>query len=300
MLFGGAIKMKRGQIDVNCLAELTCVIPFMDDGRQRRRNLSAVVGYLAEQGCGIVVAESGVRQCAPEFVRPDTQKCSFHFHRDGEPLFHRTRTINRAVHLVRTSLIALWDADIVIPYIQLARSALRLLERECDYAFPFDGRCVDFAGHASAGYLSNPMRQVAFATHLPQVDEDKIGGITVLMDGGKLLGRTVTKTCVGGAVLFRRDVFMQGGMENEAFVSYGPEDKERDTRFRQLGFVSYRAEGLLYHLTHPRGINSDEGHLFSASNWAEYGRISGLSPSSLATEIAEWGWTRSHTPDAEP
>lgn len=87
-------------------------------------------------------------------------------------------------------------------------------------------------------------------------------------------------------------------MENEAFVSYGPEDQEREARFRKLGFVSCRAQGLLYHLTHPRGVNSDDGHPFSASNWAEFRRISKLSRLRLAAEIAEWDWTNPSTPDA--
>lgn len=290
--------MKRGKLDPSTLAQLTCVISFKDDSRQRRLNLSAVVRYLTRLGCAVVIAESGARQYAPDAVTAGGPKCSFYFYPDVEPLFHHTRAKNRAAHSVRTTLIALWDADIVIPYIQLAESALRLLERECDYAFPFDGRCVDFAGHASAGYLSSAMRQVAFATLPPQVDEDGDGVITVLTGGRKLVGHMVTRTCVGGAVLFRREVFMEGGMENEAFISYGPEDQEREARFRKLGFVSRRTQGLLYHLAHPRGVNSDDGHPFSASNWAEFRRISKLSRLRLAAEIAEWGWTSPPSPDA--
>ena len=289
--------MKRGQIDPNSLAQVTCVIPFRNDSRQRCRNLNAVVGYLTELGCSIVVSESGPRQCAPQIVTAGGVKCRFYFYRDIEPLFHRTRAINRAAHSVRTALVALWDTDVVIPYIQLACSAVRLLERECDYAFPFDGRCVDFADHARRGQLSKVMRQVAFATYTPEVEEDGEGEITVLTSGRKLVGRMVTKTCVGGAILFRREVFMDGGMENEVFVSYGPEDQERAARFRKLEFMSYRAQGLLYHLAHPRGINSDDGHTFSASNWAEFRRIKRLSWLRLEAEIAKWGLDRPLAPE---
>jgi hypothetical protein len=85
---------------------------------------------------------------------------------------------------------------------------------------------------------------------------------------------------------------MEGGMENEGFISYGPDDQEREVRYRKLGFVSCRAPGQLYHLAHPRGVNSNEGHAFSASNWLEFRRIAGLSRSRLAAEIKGWGWTR--------
>jgi hypothetical protein len=284
--------LKRGQIDINPLAQLTCVIPFRNDSRQRSQNLSAVAGYLTELGCTVVVAEYGVRQHAPEAVTTRSPKCSFHFHSDVEPLFHHTRARNQAAYSVRTPLLALWDADIVIPRLQLVWSATRLLERVCDYAFPFDGRFVDFARHAMAGHLSGAMRQVAFATRPPHVDENRDGRVTVMASGRKLTGRTATRKSVGGAVLFWRDVFMEGGMENEAFVSYGPEDQERDVRFRKLGFVSCRAEGLLYHLTHPRGLNSDDGHSFTATNRVEFRRIKKLSRACLTAEIAEWSWTK--------
>ena len=281
--------MKRDKIDPDSLTQLTCIIPFREDSRPRRQNLSAVVRYLTELGCAIVVSEFGARQrAAPEAFGADRLKCSYQFYPDVGPLFHHTRARNRAAYSARTALIALWDADIIIPYTQLAWSAARLLERECDYAFPYDGRFVDFAGHVSAGYVSSAMRQIALATRPPQVTEYVDGTVTVVADGRKLAGRTVTTTSVGGAVLFRRDVFMEGGMENEAFVSYGPEDQERNYRFRKLGFVSCRAKGLLYHLAHPRGVNSDDGHPFTDSNWAEFRRIKALSRSRLAAEVAGW------------
>jgi hypothetical protein len=263
----------------------------MEDSEQRRNNLSAVVRYLSELGCAIVVAESGRRQCAPEVFKSAGANCSFHFDATSESLFHHTRTRNRAAHTVGTELIALWDADIVIPCNQLISTVDRLRERECDYAYPFDGRCVDFADHVSAGSLSRAMRQIAFATYFPLVEEaDSV--TTVLAGEEKLIGRVITKTCVGGAVLFRREVFLKGGMENESFISYGPDDQEREVRYRNLGFISYRSPGLLYHLAHPRGLNSDDGHPSSESNWAEFRRISELSGASLAAEVAGWNWTK--------
>jgi hypothetical protein len=160
----------RKKSELKSLTKLTCVIPFMDDSVQRRHNLSAVVGYLTELGCAIVVAESGARQCAPEVIGGDSQKCTFHFDAVSGPFFHHTRVRNRAAHSVRTELIALWDADIVIPYRQLISTAVRLLEGACDLAFPYDGRFVDFSDHVAAGSLSSAMRRIAFADQPPQVE----------------------------------------------------------------------------------------------------------------------------------
>lgn len=275
------------------LAHLTCIIPFADDSDQRCHNLRAVVRYLRELGCGVRVAESGRRQRARELLGIDGRGCSFYFHKDDEPLFHRTRVINLAARDISSTLIALWDTDIVIPYVQLACCVERLLTRGCDLGFPFDGRCVDFADHARDACLSPAMQEVADATSPPRVEEHERTVTVLTGSGARLTGHAVTRVCVGGAVLFRRDVFMAGGMENQVFVSYGPEDQERYARFRKLGFVATRVDGLLYHLAHPRGVNSDDGHSLTDVNWAEFRRVSRLSRARLRAEVAKWPWTRS-------
>src|SRR3546814_602456 len=47
---------------------------------------------------------------------------------------------------------------------------------------------------------------------------------------------TVAAPSLGGAVLFDKVAFFEGGGENEAFRSYNPEDVERYERFRKLGY----------------------------------------------------------------
>ena len=45
-------------------------------------------------------------------------------------------------------------------------------------------------------------------------------------------------------------------MENENFIAYAPEDKERFYRFTTLGYNVGRINDYVYHLEHSRGQNS--------------------------------------------
>ena len=61
---------------------------------------------------------------------------------------------------------------------------------------------------------------------------------------------------VGGAFLVNRVAYLRAGGENEAFYGWGPEDAERVKRLEILELPIARVKGPLYHLDHPRGINS--------------------------------------------
>ena len=60
----------------------------------------------------------------------------------------------------------------------------------------------------------------------------------------------------GWAQFFKRSVYIEGGMENENFRAYAPEDKERYFRFTTLGYKVGRIDDVVYHLEHARGENS--------------------------------------------
>jgi REP element-mobilizing transposase RayT len=47
-------------------------------------------------------------------------------------------------------------------------------------------------------------------------------------------------------------------MENENFVSWGPEDSERMHRFQKLGYKVEWLKNHIWHLEHPRSENSTD------------------------------------------
>ena len=53
-----------------------------------------------------------------------------------------------------------------------------------------------------------------------------------------------------------RDVYFEGGMENENFMGSAPDDYERHHRFKTLGYRVHRINSEVFHLEHARGMNS--------------------------------------------
>ena len=78
----------------------------------------------------------------------------------------------------------------------------------------------------------------------------------------------------GWAQFFRRSVYIEGGMENENFRAYAPEDKERYFRFTTLGYKVGRISDVVYHLEHARGENSWFSNPHMKSNLNEWEMIS--------------------------
>ena len=62
--------------------------------------------------------------------------------------------------------------------------------------------------------------------------------------------------CVGGAFFANRQTYIDSGLEKELFYGWGVEDGERYRRWSIQGQSVERVHGLLFHLTHERGINS--------------------------------------------
>ncbi len=70
----------------------------------------------------------------------------------------------------------------------------------------------------------------------------------------------------GHVQFFKTDSYISGGMENEDFVSYGPEDRERCERFQRLGFKVMWGEACIYHLEHSRDENSSTSNPHFGAN----------------------------------
>jgi hypothetical protein len=56
-------------------------------------------------------------------------------------------------------------------------------------------------------------------------------------------------------------------MENENFISWSPEDKERFFRFNKLGYKVGRICDYVYHLEHSRGHNSSFNNPYLQKNF---------------------------------
>jgi 2-polyprenyl-3-methyl-5-hydroxy-6-metoxy-1,4-benzoquinol methylase len=254
------------------LKDFTFTIPVHFDHPDRMSNLSLNVCMLLQHfNTNIHIQEQGGEHFA------DFAKWGRYETRKDLSVFHRTNMLNDMAHKANTPFVVNWDADVIIPPAQIIEAA-RMLRAGSKMVFPYDGR---------------------FA-RVPNENQATVGAF---LDIGRLAGITFKGTrpgdaaSVGGAVMWSKAAFMAGGMENENFISYGPEDVERVIRFGKLGITPDRVRGVLFHLDHHIGDNSSLRHSYGQKNVAEFERIKGLNRSRLEREIKSWPWVAKYSAD---
>lgn len=263
------------------LTDTTFTVPVYFDHKDRKQNLDLSICLL--QKCfdtNIIVGEQGVN---PKFEYM-AQYCKY-VRFTGMQFFHRTKMLNDMAMMAETPYIANWDADVIIPPFQILMTVVMLREGK-DMIFPYDGR------------FARLNRDPWFKEIEKLLD---IGAIGDEEPKGRR-GKPVPESSVGGAIFFNKESFIDGGMENEYMISYGPEDCERNDRFTMLGFQVDRVAqlgtglgGCLYHINHWCGPDSSRGNQFFSANHAELATIRGLNRDSLREYVDTWPWRHKYT-----
>lgn len=211
--------------------EVSIVIPLRVDNPERAENLRFILSLLLQQTeVSVDILEADTEQ---RFYLSETcERLRYRFVKDDDPVFYRTRYLNILLRSAKFPIAGIWDTDVIIPPVQL-REAVGRICSGCVMCFPYDGRFI-FLNEA----MSDRIRKDVSV--LEKVDATSIG----------------MRPSVGGAFLVNRVAYLRAGGENEAFYGWGPEDAERVKRLEILELPITRVKGPLYHLHHPRGINS--------------------------------------------
>ncbi len=248
--------------------DLTFTIPVMFDHADRIDNLDACLQYITHHfSTNIMVYEQGTTKHFEEVAKKYGAK--YFFYKSESIAFERTKLLNEMAKLAITPFIANWDCDVVINTQQIL-ATLDLLRNGADMVYPYDG-------------LFHRMPRKLLRNFLAVLS------VCVFDDEPKRPVEFV-QTSYGGAVLFNKQSFIKGGMENQNMVSYGPEDYERYERFKKLGFRIERVSGPLYHIDHYIGENSSSENPYFAHNNAEYEKIKSLPHDDLQSYVSTWSW----------
>ncbi len=246
--------------------DVTFMIPVSWDHKDREQNLSLNVCMLQRHfDTNVMVMEQG----SQKFM---------HYYRYGVykkfdcPHFHRTKMLNDMAKLTDKPIIANWDADVFVPPMQLLQS-IQSIRDGAAMVFPYDGR---FARVPRAPWFNK------FETALDHgvFGINQFHGMDFKND----------KMSVGGAILFDKKKYFEGGGENENFVSYGPEDVEREVRFTRLGYDVRRTKGTLYHIDHYKGPNSKSQNQWHKQNHDELDKIYAFNQKGLREYVNTFSW----------
>lgn len=250
------------------LTDVTFTIPVHYDHKHRQENLDLSVAVLQQTfDTNIIIGEQGSDQF--EYHSPFSTYMAF-----GTPLFHRTKMLNEMAAVATTPIVVNWDADILIPPLQILEAVQMIRDGEADMVYPYDGR---FARVPRIPWL----QQMLNFLDVGMFGKSHFSGM------GK-----ESFISVGGAIVVNKEKFFESGGENEHFISYGPEDQCRFHRWKKLGYAVKRVKGVLYHLDHFLSINSSSKHEHFNGNNIEYGKIKKMNPEQLRAYVNSWKQTK--------
>jgi SAM-dependent methyltransferase len=254
------------------LPDLTFTIPVYYDHDHRKQNLDLVLYMLMSTlDTNFIVCEWG----GDKFRY--TAAWGTYMTLDDAPYFHRTRMLNQMAEAAQTPYIANWDADVIIPPAQIL-AAVEALRAGADMVYPYDG---GFARMRREDWWAKIQgaRDIGIVRDTP------------------FRHRAASHNSVGGAVMWNKESFVDGGMENQNFISFGPEDCERHDRFKALGYNIRRTRGALFHMDHFVGPNSSPKNPHFKHNTEEIEKIRSLCPNrqALRAYIDTWDWRHIYT-----
>lgn len=195
----------------------------------------------------------------------------YSFVKDCEQTLHQTKYINQMILNTSTPYISIYDADAILPVKQIRESVEALRSGDFSAASPYDG-----------SFLNVDRLMKAIFSKIQDADFFE-------ENQNKLFA--ACKRSFGGAVFLNRSHYLDAGLENENLISWGPNDIERIRRLSILGYKIKRVEGNLYHLCHPRSVNSGyKSEDMQNLHMGEYLKISSMRKDELQSYINSWHW----------
>lgn len=246
---------------------VTFVIPVRIDSNERFTNLMVVIDHLQlVENSEIILLEADLYPKISKDQLPE--KVKHNFFEDNDPIFYRTKYINKLLDFSNNKIVGIWDTDVIVPLDQIKESIRQLSETETIFSLPYDGRFYNlsiddsesFREKRDFGFIGNPdSLQLSFGCY-----------------------------SFGGAFFVNKEVYKKIGGENENFYGWGPEDLERVMRVRNFGYTICRTEGPLYHLYHPRNNSNYPTSDFKNKSLQELITISNMSHTEIEMYVNSW------------
>lgn len=218
------------------LLDVTFVISCRIESSDREFNFRKVIQYLCDNFyTNIFIKEvDSIARAENLLLLINTQGCDvqYFFEVDNSNSWHRPRYINELLHKVKTQITCVYDYDCLF-YPEAYVYARNRIKDGCDLVYP---------------YMDDPSKGQVRINFPDKSDftSDLFNSKYHELAGAKC----------GFAQFFNTKSYRDGGMENENFQSYCPDDVERMQRFIKLGSKVEWSPFQCFHIEHSRGINS--------------------------------------------
>lgn len=229
------------------LSNATFIMPLRIESQDRLRNIILSLSYLLNNfKTNVIIQEVDSESKFQQYAAPELEKLiddlspiTLIYEENGDKIFHRTRILNDMLMESTTDVVVNYDTDVIFPISSYTLAYNMILKDGYDLVYPYG--------------QGEYQRKV-------NVDQDLINRFVSEKFSEKTFennpSNEVSTSDYGWAQFFNRRSYIDGGMENENFISYGYEDNERPLRFEKLGYKVGRVDNLIYHMEHSRTMNS--------------------------------------------
>ena len=160
-----------------------------------------------------------------------------------------------------TEIVINYDCDVILPIESYETAYHYILDEIYDVVYPYAEGQYQFLVKATDENVSHFLQTNDYK-HLEKYSQ-------------------INTSEAGWVQFFKRSVYIEGGMENENFKAYAPEDKERIYRFKTLGYNVGRISNFIYHLDHVRGENSWFSNPHMQSNMSLWEKLQNMDKNEL-------------------
>ena len=199
------------------LSNCTFIIPVRIDSNDRTRNLITVLCFLLSQfDTKIILKEVASQPLVDEYILPqvkefldnDLKGFTYLFEKSDNPEFHRMKIINEVLNQVETDVVVNYDSDVLLKPEIYAKSVNLILDEKYDIIYPYG--------------LGEYQKQIYANDNLVSDFLNNDFDFAILEASEK-----VYMSQFGHVQFLKTKSYIDAGMENENFISWSPEDKER-------------------------------------------------------------------------
>ena len=259
------------------LSQATFIIPIRIESPDRLRNVVTTTAFLMENfDTNIIIKEVDKEPVFQRDALPLLEEIldfniwenfNYIFEKSDDPLFHRQRVLNEMIEESDTEIVVNYDCDVILPKESYELAYKGIMDGVYDVVYPYGSGEYQKQVKATDVTVSKFLETCDYE-FLNAVSQDHTSDF-------------------GWAQFFKRQVYIDGGMENENFKAYAPEDKERYYRFSMLGYSIGRIENYVYHLEHARGENSWFSNPHMDDNQMEWVKLSNMTKEQLLQYYSE-------------
>ncbi len=255
------------------LSDTTFIIPVKIEHPDRYKNAYSVLNFLNYHfQTNIIIYEVSEEENSKlDFLGTLSNLNITHILKSlpGEEVFHRTKYLNIMLDMVETPIVVNYDIDVFLPTNSYLECRNQIISGETDVIYPY------VFGRGQYQIPQNTNRERFHQNYSSEV---------LLLDTASAYGKSdvpLYYSEYGHCIFFNTEIYRKEGGENEEFISYGPEDKERGFRFKKLGRRVKWLDSKIFHFEHFRGNDSSIQNPFLDHNNKLFEKISSMDQESL-------------------